>query len=292
MTEGAKRRDFGDDAIVATRTDAALLDDARGGARGEDAQKKMDAFAALEGKVGDRVRAKTEKERLEELRMLAKRDWGNPDAASARVRRAFRAGRRARQADGEKKEKLAELMGLGFELLDEDEADKVRAGLVEFGERVAEGDERVAQLKAASMPLFGSMRDSNGNVTKKKTSQDVGEKREALRKKLGGNTRAVMDPFAIGDLRSEKPPATHSVHLLSGLKRKRNPPPISVRPHDGSSPEHGKETEQEGTPRSEKGSGEARISKGVVGKCQSVDPDLGEDTIRKDVGMLVDYDSD
>ncbi|KAG7007590.1 hypothetical protein G7Y79_00009g026990 [Physcia stellaris] len=147
VTEGAKKRDTGDDKEVEGAIEIRTEE--------ERERLRSDAFAALEVKVEDRRQQTTDKSRIEELYGAKDKDWEDPYAASKKLRRAFRADRKARQGREKITEALRERMGLGIELLEETEEDRRRAGFVEFG----------------------------------------AQKAEELRKELGNNTRAVIDPF-------------------------------------------------------------------------------------------------
>lgn len=218
VTEGAKRRDYGEDSVVAARSDALLLEDARAGGQQQEG-KVGDAFAALEGKTADKVQKKTEAARVEELKSLKDRDWRDPDAAGRRVRDAFRSGRRKRQADGKTKERLQEAMGLGIELLDETEEDVRRAGLVEFGENRTADDPASAQLKATAKPLFtnATPRTTKAERASQVRNGKVGPRN--LQEELTGNTRAAIDPFTASG--GDENVANALPRKIAGLKRKR-----------------------------------------------------------------------
>ncbi|KAI9877746.1 MAG: hypothetical protein M1830_002942 [Pleopsidium flavum] len=215
VTEGAKKRDTGEDKVqegeIRIRTDE------------ERERLQNDAFAALEGKVEDKRQALTNKTRLEELLQLQDKDWDDPYAVSKKLRRAFRADRKVRQKNHEVTENLKDKMSLGMDLLEETEEDRKRAGFVEFGEMGGEG----AIAKAKATPLFASP-DSKSTLAKKhrvkksrktKTLEEAEKRRETLRLELSGNTRTATDPFLLGD----KAWGSTNGHtgILSAIKRKR-----------------------------------------------------------------------
>ncbi|KAI9876026.1 MAG: hypothetical protein M1830_007523 [Pleopsidium flavum] len=223
VTEGAKKRDTGEDKVqegeIRIRTDE------------ERERLQNDAFAALEGKVEDKRQALTNKTRVEELLQLQDKDWDDPYAASKKLRRAFRADRKVRQKNHEVTENLKDRMSLGMDLLEETEEDRKRAGFVEFGEMGGEG----AIAKAKAKPLFASP-DSKSTLAKKhrvkesrktKTLEQAEKRRETLRLELSGNTRAATDPFLLGD----KAWGSTNGHtgILSAIKRKRADGSISTR---------------------------------------------------------------
>ena len=186
VTEGAKKRDTGDDKEVEGAIEIRTEE--------ERERLRSDAFAALEVKVEDRRQQTTDKSRIEELYGAKDKDWEDPYAASKKLRRAFRADRKARQGREKITEALRERMGLGIELLEETEEDRRRAGFVEFG--AVSGDQ--AMVRATNKPLFEEV----GNMAKKSAKKDkttkadlAQQKAEELRKELGNNTRAVIDPF-------------------------------------------------------------------------------------------------
>lgn len=187
VTEGAKKRDTGEDKVqegeIKIRTEE------------ERARLENDAFARLEGKVEDKQRIVTDKSRIEELYNAKERDWDDPGEANRRLRNAFRIGRKEREQNGRLTETLKDKMSLGMDLLEESEDDRIRAAFVEFGELGREG----AIVKAKSRPLFADTRTSNMPLAKKvkrtKAASEAEKRRESLRKELAHNTRAVLDPF-------------------------------------------------------------------------------------------------
>ena len=219
VTEGAKKRDTGEDRL---REGEIVI----AGAKTEEERERLanDPFASLEEKVGDKRQAATEKARIEELYRANDSTWEDPGEANRRLRRGFRAERKVRARQAEATEALQERMGLGMELLEETEGDRRGAGNVEFGEVGRD----VALVKAQSKPLFSRGDEEVKKPpakTKKKSAKATGEeKREALRKELGQNTRAILDPFLSGQ-------KTRSAPQMPLIKRKR---PIS--PGDMSEP--------------------------------------------------------
>ena len=210
VTEGAKKRDTGEDKIhegeIVIKTD-------------EERQRlKDDAFAALEVKIDDRKQATTDRSRIEDLQLAKEKDWDDPYAASRKLRRAFRADRKSRQKKDELTKDLRDRMSLGIELLEETEDDRKRARLVEFGELGGE----VEITKAKARPLFDQpsgmqITASRCVETSKKTRalREAEGRREKLGQDLRDNTRAANDPFLNG---SE---ATTSPVTLPPIKRKR-----------------------------------------------------------------------
>lgn len=208
VTEGAKKRDTGEDKVQEGEIRITTEE--------ERARLEGDPFARLEGKVEDKQRTLSEKSRIEELYSAKERDWEDPGEANRRLRNAFRIGRREREKNGKITEALKERMSLGMDLLEETEEDKKRAGLVEFGELGGEG----AIAKAKSRPLFADGRTSDHSLAKKtkttKAAMEAEKRREGLRKELADNTRAVLDPFLSVDK-----PNVQSLGVVSWIKKKR-----------------------------------------------------------------------
>lgn len=213
VTEGAKKRDTGDDkqqdGEIVLRTDE------------ERERLRNDAFAALEVKIDDRRQAKTDKTRIEDLQYLREKDWEDPYAASRKLRRAFRADRKVREKDAEVTENLKNRMSLGMNLLEESEADRKRASFVDFGEVGGE----MAIIKAKARPLFAHESDSLSRSgkpqrapKKAKILLEAESRREKLRRELGDNTRAVVDPFLSVEKARDSAKSTPV-----GIKRKREP---------------------------------------------------------------------
>lgn len=208
VTEGAKKRDTGEDKIQEGEIRITTEE--------ERARLESDAFAKLEGKVEDKQRTVSDKSRIEELYNTKDRDWDDPGEANRRLRKAFRIGRKEREKSGKVTEALKDRMSLGIDLLDETEDDRRRAGFVEFGEFGGEG----AILKAKSRPLFADTKKPERSLAKKITMSKVAleaqKRRERLRKEVAGNTRAVLDPFLSMD--------NSNIQALGGvslIKRKR-----------------------------------------------------------------------
>ena len=209
VMEGAKKRDTGEDKVeegeIRIRTEE------------ERERLAKDAFAALEGKVEDKRQASSDKSRIEELQRAKHRDWNDPGEANRRLRKTFRAERKIRQEKDGLTEGLKERMSLGMDLLEETEEDRRRAGFVEFGNFDYEG----SVVKAKCRPLFAesSTRQKPSSKRRKTTKavEAAEQKRVELRRELGSNTRAVLDPF----LNIDKPsaPTTHRVSLFKRKKR-------------------------------------------------------------------------
>ena len=208
VTEGAKKRDTGEDKPP---EDGEII------LRTQEERERLqnDAFAALEGKVEDKKQQTTDRSRIEELQQAKEKDWDDPYAASKKLRRAFRADRKLRQSKEKITEALKDRMSIGMDLLEETEEDRRRAGFVDFG--FVDGD--TAIVKATSKPLFGQSTDNVKEHSKKhqatKAEVEAEQRREALQRELGNNTRAVLDPF----LSNGKPQAT-ATSSKSSIKRR------------------------------------------------------------------------
>lgn len=214
VAEGAKKRDTGDDKVL----DGDLR------MRTEEEREKLrnDAFAALEVKVDDRKQTAISKSRIEELQLDKDKNWDDPYAASKNLRRAFRADRKARQKQEALSEDLKDRMSLGIHLLEENEDDRRRAGFVDFGE--IEG--QTAILKAKSKPLFAQTTPAPLKLPKQNTKlkkvAESQQKREKIRKELGDNTRAALDPF----LNVEKTSSLFGSAAIPAIKWKKAPPDL------------------------------------------------------------------
>lgn len=186
VTEGAKKRDTGEDKYVdgeiKIRTDE------------ERERLQNDAFAALEVKIDDRKQLVNDKSRIEELQQTKEKDWDDPYAASKKLRRTFRADRKMRQKNAALTMNLKDRMSFGLDLLDETEEDRRRASFVDFGNN----DGETAISKAKSKPLFVETPMAlsiEKRPIKARSSQEAELSKEKLRKEIGDNTRASLDPF-------------------------------------------------------------------------------------------------
>ena len=217
VTEGAKKRDTGEDKVQ--EGEIRIMTDE------ERARLEGDAFARLEGKVEDKQRTVSDKSRIEELYSAKGRDWDDPGEANRRLRKAFRVGRKEREKSGKMTEALKDKMSLGLDLLEETEDDRRRAGFVDFGEIGGEG----AIVKARSRPLFAHTRTSDTSLAKKikttKVASEAEKRKESLRKELANNTRAALDPFLSLDKSNMQ--ALGEVSLIKRKRRVEDHEPIS-----------------------------------------------------------------
>ncbi|KAI4680840.1 hypothetical protein J4E81_010024 [Alternaria sp. BMP 2799] len=215
VVEGARRRDYGPTAKDDTADgELKFLTE-------EERQKRRDdAFANLEGKMEDKGIEKKNRERVEELYDKAE-VWRDPYDVNAKLREVFRGKRKVWKKEERHKEGMQERFSLGMDIVDETEADRTRAGLVEFGA----GDVGEGGLVEGSVwrPLFGEAEvgdekdGESARKTKKLKAEVAREKtRVGLQQTLVGNTRAVVDPFL-----NKEAPATPRVNL-GILKRKRD----------------------------------------------------------------------
>lgn len=230
VVSGARRRDYGggteddDDSLVKSGGSggAPIIPTER-----ERAEQRESAFGKLERTIADREQAAGATQRIGELQDAADRQWDDPYAQNQRLRRAFRAGRQAREREAEKAGELKERMGLGIELLPETEEDARRAGLVDFGGVDVERDDGVD--KALARPLFGDGPGQKGKSEddakllrgqrKLKSEMAASRTRENLVSEIVSNTRAARDPFL--DFGRQSTP--RGPPRLPGLKRKRVP---------------------------------------------------------------------
>ncbi|KAF2760358.1 hypothetical protein EJ05DRAFT_282385 [Pseudovirgaria hyperparasitica] len=191
--EGGRKRDYG--------AAAASADDEEGGvgegrflSEEERAKRRSDAFASLEGKVEEKAKVRESRERVEELYAAREKDWKDPYAASKRLRSGFRKDRKVRAGQEEERGRIRDRYGFGeeFEIVDETEGDRARAGLIEFG--AADGEDLAAK------PLF-ALADSDAKegvmIGLTKAKKEAAGRKVKLQKQLQGNTRAALDPFRI-----------------------------------------------------------------------------------------------
>jgi coiled-coil domain-containing protein 130 len=212
VTEGARRRDLGEDKIdegdvkILTQEEREVLRD--------------NAFAALEEKVEDKKRLEQSKQRLEELQDLSEQQWIDPYEQNKKLRKLFRVGRKQRETDAGVSAALQDKMSLGVDLLPEHEDDIRKAGFIEF-RRI---DPEKAVDKAVSKPLFNTedsttkeKSKSSKHSKKRKAEETLKHKTANLAAEIRDNTRAAMDPFLTGS-RSSGP---RSKPLLLGVKKQR-----------------------------------------------------------------------
>ena len=232
VTEGAKKRDTGEDKVhegeIRIKTDE------------ERERLQNDAFAALEVKVDDKRQAATDRTRIEELQRAKEKDWEDPYTTSRKLRKTFRADRKARDKNQALTENLKDRLSLGIHLLEETEEDRTRASLVEFGDfgQNSQNDDtknKTIILKAQSKPLFITTEPTKSHSQSQSlppphTSTSASQKtkirqkpkppeiqRQKLQQALTENTRAALDPFLPGSVAS----ASAVPLSIPGIKRKR-----------------------------------------------------------------------
>lgn len=219
VVEGARRRDYGEQKAGEEEGELKFLTEE------ERERRRVDAFANLEGKMDEKGLEKKNMERVEELYEKAE-VWRDPYDVNARLRRDFRAQRKVLRREERYKEGVQEKFGLGIDIADATDADRVRASLVEFA-AAGTSDRKVEE--ASRKPLFVSQETSTTVETparlKKLKSEILAEKsRQSLQRTLVGNTRASIDPFLTTDAK------TSSKQNLGILKRKRDGPSLQKPP--------------------------------------------------------------
>ncbi|KAF9697959.1 hypothetical protein EKO04_004323 [Ascochyta lentis] len=208
--EGCTKRDYGpDEAGDGEQGELSFLSEA------EKAKRRDDAFAGLEGKLEDKARERGNKERLEELYDKAE-VWRDPYDVNARLRKEMRAKRTVWKREERQKEGMQSKFSLGLDIVDETDADRQRAGLVDFGS-LEDETESWKPLFAESNVVNSGRKTSVTPKTKKPEAELAAEKsRQSLQQKLVGTTRAIVDPFVSREVSSTARPN------LGILKRKRD----------------------------------------------------------------------
>ncbi|TKX24797.1 hypothetical protein C1H76_2972 [Elsinoe australis] len=228
VTEGAKRRDYGEDRVE----EEGSIDEE------ERKKRREDAMAGLEGKKEEEVIRKEAGKRVEELREDRERWWSDPYEASRFVRKGFRRERKERHRERDKAEGIKDRLGLELNLVPENEEDKLRAGMVDFGQVRVEG-----ALEASNKPLFalkGVEDDSTGKrsqIPMTKSSKLQQQKKQQFEQKLRSSTRAAIDPWGSslgGGCRGSSVEAS----ILGSIRRKQDGISLSDAAVAERSPQH------------------------------------------------------
>ncbi|RMZ92023.1 hypothetical protein DV736_g750, partial [Chaetothyriales sp. CBS 134916] len=223
VMEGGRRRDTGVDKVLEReeRIGGSTLTEEE-----KERLEKEGGFGALEKTVEDKRAFLTRRQRIDELVKASDRDWSDPFEMSRKLRREFRVGRRKRQADEKTGNALKDKFGIGIEMLEEKEEDRLRARLVDFGS--------ADDVSTSSRPLFPAMgddtRDTTLQVDRGKRGKDAKHghasataKARTLHNQLRTNTRAVADPFL-------KQISEESKAWRPSIKRKRSGESRDVKP--------------------------------------------------------------
>lgn len=206
VTEGAKKRDTGEDKVM--DGDQVVLTDQ------EREALRKNAFAKLEKTIEDREQIKESKQRIGELLEASDRHWDDPYTQNQRLRRAFRVGRKEREKEALATEDLQDRMSLGIDLLPSTEEDRLRAMLVDF-RPAPDNDNDASAAKALAKPLFGKATRQGSKQPKLKEEKKAAKQKATFVAEVMGNTRAATDPFLTNDK------SITSTSRLPGVKRKR-----------------------------------------------------------------------
>ncbi|PNS15078.1 hypothetical protein CAC42_2307 [Sphaceloma murrayae] len=184
VTEGAKRRDYGDE-----RVEEGVVDEE------ERMRRREDAMAGLEGRKGEEMEKKEAGKRIDELRVEKERFWADPGEANRLARRGFRKERRERNSEREKAARIQERLGIGVDLLPENDEDRARAGMIDFGTMGGDGS-----IRAVNKPLFDihppKIAEGHPHATQMtKSASTQRHKKRRLEEALRSNTRAALDPW-------------------------------------------------------------------------------------------------
>ena len=210
VVEGGTRRDTGtghDDDGELEGGRAILTDKERDALRAS-------AFASLEKTIDDRERLKLASRRIDDLAEASARLWDDPYAQNQKLRRAFRAGRKAREQDAAAGEDLRDRMSLGIDLVPATEEDARRAALVDFAPEDADD---VTGGRALAKPLFAVAPNQSQPKTRLKSDKEQAKRKSNLASQVMSNTRISQDPF-LNDTRTGE---TRAPARLPGVKRKR-----------------------------------------------------------------------
>ncbi|OTA91897.1 hypothetical protein M434DRAFT_49322, partial [Hypoxylon sp. CO27-5] len=225
VTEGARKRDTGEDPLSSGGIEPILTDKEREALR-------KNAFAKLEKTIEDQKILEQAKERIDELEQDSARRWEDPYEQNRRLRAAFRVGRKERERDTAKTEDLRDRMSLGIDLLAASEEDARRAALVDFGPSSAVEDGEMGK-KALAKPLFAASASGSGSdakedgkkITTKSKSKRLkseiaaAQMRDNLVSEIVGNTRVAQDPFLSLDRSNGDTPK--GLSRIRGIKRKK-----------------------------------------------------------------------
>ncbi|KAJ4346225.1 Protein saf4 [Ascochyta clinopodiicola] len=208
--EGCRKRDYGPE-----ETGEGEQGELRFLSEVEKAKRRDDAFAGLEGKMDEKAREKGNKERLEELYDKAQ-VWRDPYDVNAKLRKDMRAKRTVWKREERHKEGMQDKFSLGLDIVDETDADRQRARLVDFGS-LEDGQQRWKPLFAEPDFVSSGLGTSKAPKMKKLKAELAAEKsRQTLQQKLVDNTRAAVDPFVSREV------ASTARANLGILKRKRD----------------------------------------------------------------------
>ncbi|KAF4554364.1 Hypothetical protein D9617_4g001170 [Elsinoe fawcettii] len=187
VTEGAKRRDYGEEKL-----EEGVLDEE------ERVRRREDAMAGLEGKKEEEGIKLEAGKRVQELLEDREKWWSDPYEANRMVRKGFRRERKERVREKEKSESIKDRLGLDVELAPETQEDRLRAGMVDFGQTRAEG-----AVLVVSKPLFErdpakkGVSRSTPKEPSMKAAKVQAQRKAQLENGIRSSTRLATDPWAV-----------------------------------------------------------------------------------------------
>ena len=193
VVEGGRKRDTGADKVLDGEIRIGVTEEEK------ERLEKDGGFGALEKKVEDKRQLSSEAGRIEDLKRKSQSVWADPYEKNKNLRKQFRVGRKEREAEGLKTERLQEKLSLGIEVLGETDEDRMRAALIQFGDsEVQTHDGRPMFSEQLRAPSATSIIDRDKHGRRKSCGALADEKKVKLHKILQGNTRKTVDPFVQG----------------------------------------------------------------------------------------------
>ncbi|KAG0035707.1 hypothetical protein BGZ82_005137 [Podila clonocystis] len=172
-------------------------------------RRANDKFARLEHVEQDAIKAKSGATVLTRLQRLNDRQWSDPYALSQKLRKEFRADKKAKAKEVAECKAVADRVGFAFSILPESESDRMGSKRIEFEDAdKAKMERKLMDIKTGG--LFSGVRGSrtgngrsSGALVKSRStihSKDLSGSTVAqnLASTVRANTRLQLDPFLAG----------------------------------------------------------------------------------------------
>ncbi|KAG0352594.1 hypothetical protein BG005_007985 [Podila minutissima] len=188
-------------------------------------RRANDKFARLEHVEQDAIKAKSGATVLTRLQRLNDRQWSDPYALSQKLRKEFRADKKAKAKEVAECKAVADRVGFAFSILPESESDRVGSKRIEFEDaEKARMERKLMDIKTGGLfsgvraSRTGNGRSSGALVKSRSTTDSKGLSAgstvaQNLASAVRANTRLQLDPFLTGSTSKPSPAASQKMSL-------------------------------------------------------------------------------
>ncbi|KAF9384965.1 hypothetical protein CPC16_008187 [Podila verticillata] len=187
-------------------------------------RRANDKFSRLEHVEQDAIKAKSGATVLTRLQWLNDRQWSDPYALSQKLRKEFRADKKARAKEAAECKAVADRVGFAFSILPESESDRVGSKRIEFDDaEKAKMERKLMDIKTGGLfSGVGRIRNGRSYGTLVKSSRSTTDSKDLstnaivaqnLASTVRANTRLQLDPFLTGSTSKSSPVTSQKLSL-------------------------------------------------------------------------------